>query len=481
MVSVCAGMVTVDKESGVIRLVHFTMQEYFESTLQTWAPDAQAAISRTCLTYLSFDVFRAGPCSTGEDVAERCQRNVLFDYAARYWGTHVEITTENTIEEMALGFLGSEKNVDSTCQVVMDYPKNIDRGTRAVYVAKNHKAMHLLAYLGLRRLAVALLRTEQYMDHKNSVGRTPLFYAAKNGHEAVVRILLDEAGVEADCKEDHGLTPLSYASLGGHVEVAKLFMKRNDVDINSTDHGSMTPLLWAVRAGQEAIVSLLLETDDLLVCHRSLEGETSFMNAVHEGYESMVHILLKKDGNQLYAKGIYGQTALHKAAASGYDKLIMLFLERDKDQLNAKEYMKNTALIIAVRFGRLAVVKLLLERDGICFNERDECHLMSALMYAAERGDETIVRLLLKRDKVQVNQRDNLNRTAVETAAIGGHESIVRLLLERKDIDLNMNAKTMEICSKPITELIEQAKDRKYGGPSWRDEPYEVPSERIEE
>jgi hypothetical protein len=36
MVSVCAGLVTVDEESDVIRLVHYTTQEYFERTWTSW-------------------------------------------------------------------------------------------------------------------------------------------------------------------------------------------------------------------------------------------------------------------------------------------------------------------------------------------------------------------------------------------------------------------------------------------------------------
>jgi hypothetical protein len=32
MVSACAGLVTVDNGSGIIRLVHYTTQEYFERT-----------------------------------------------------------------------------------------------------------------------------------------------------------------------------------------------------------------------------------------------------------------------------------------------------------------------------------------------------------------------------------------------------------------------------------------------------------------
>jgi hypothetical protein len=32
MVSACAGLVTIDKESDIIRLIHYTTQEYFERT-----------------------------------------------------------------------------------------------------------------------------------------------------------------------------------------------------------------------------------------------------------------------------------------------------------------------------------------------------------------------------------------------------------------------------------------------------------------
>src|SRR5687767_5347686 len=36
IVSVCAGLVTIDEESGIIRLVHYTTQEYFQRTQARW-------------------------------------------------------------------------------------------------------------------------------------------------------------------------------------------------------------------------------------------------------------------------------------------------------------------------------------------------------------------------------------------------------------------------------------------------------------
>src|SRR2546421_7523911 len=58
MGSICAGLVTVDKQSRIIRLVHYSTQEYFKRTLVSWFPGAQRAIATTCITYLSFDALK---------------------------------------------------------------------------------------------------------------------------------------------------------------------------------------------------------------------------------------------------------------------------------------------------------------------------------------------------------------------------------------------------------------------------------------
>jgi hypothetical protein len=60
MVSICAGLVTVDEESKIIRLVHYTAQEYFERTQEMWFPNIEANIATICLTYLSFNEFESG-------------------------------------------------------------------------------------------------------------------------------------------------------------------------------------------------------------------------------------------------------------------------------------------------------------------------------------------------------------------------------------------------------------------------------------
>ena len=92
MVSVCAGLVTVDEESSIIRLVHYTTQEYFDRTREKWFPNAETHIAITCVTYLSFKEFESGTCPNNKEFEERLQSHRLYDYASHNWGHHARVT-----------------------------------------------------------------------------------------------------------------------------------------------------------------------------------------------------------------------------------------------------------------------------------------------------------------------------------------------------------------------------------------------------
>ena len=71
MVSCCLGLVTVDEESNVVRMVHYTTQDYFESLPKDLIASAPANIASKCITYLSFDVFASGYCRNEAEVRSR--------------------------------------------------------------------------------------------------------------------------------------------------------------------------------------------------------------------------------------------------------------------------------------------------------------------------------------------------------------------------------------------------------------------------
>jgi ankyrin repeat protein len=50
--------------------------------------------------------------------------------------------------------------------------------------------------------------------------------AAKNGHEAVVKLLLETGKVDIDSKDCYGQTPLWIAAENGHKAIVKLLRSR---------------------------------------------------------------------------------------------------------------------------------------------------------------------------------------------------------------------------------------------------------------
>ena len=82
LISLCAGLVAIDKESDIIRLVHHTTQEYFERSRMDLFPDGHREIAHTCLTYLSLEKF-ATPFDKGSAAWDKhLEDDAFLGYAA---------------------------------------------------------------------------------------------------------------------------------------------------------------------------------------------------------------------------------------------------------------------------------------------------------------------------------------------------------------------------------------------------------------
>lgn len=246
LVSVCAGLVTSDQETGVIRLVHYTTQQYFERTRLSWAPNAQADITMTCLTYLSFNTFETGPCDTDEKIVVRLQQNIFLDDAAKNWGHHGRrASSEETVHELAMKFLANDIKIACCAQVL----NSSERSYCASRVARSLTGIHLAAYFGLEKIIINLLTVGFSPDPKDEHGRTPLSWAVQYERKAVVKLLIGCDGVDKNSKDNFGQSPLSWAAVCGQVEIIKLLMNQKDVETNPKDYLGQTPLALTTIAG----------------------------------------------------------------------------------------------------------------------------------------------------------------------------------------------------------------------------------------
>ncbi|KAF9777621.1 hypothetical protein IL306_004356, partial [Fusarium sp. DS 682] len=112
------------------------------------------------------------------------------------------------------------------------------------------------------------------VDSRDKNGRSPLSWAAEDGNEAVAKLLLDTGKVDIDSRDKNGTSPLLWAAekgrngkyggipppfrpplaaWNGHEVVVKLLLDTGKVDIDLTDKNGRSPLSWAAGSGHEAI------------------------------------------------------------------------------------------------------------------------------------------------------------------------------------------------------------------------------------
>ena len=207
MVSSCAGLVTVD--SNIIRLVHYTTQEYFQrSGLKSFEDVQKDIIATSCLTYLSYDVF-AGGYLTWTDLGSRLRENAFFEYAARNWAYHIQ-DTQRSVGDLALNFLLDDGKASASSQIV--FPS-----------LERFCGMHLGTYFDLNDDVMVRLLEEKDPDSKDSSGRTPLSYATENGNMRLVELLLGY-NVDINSKCGRGQTPLSRAIEKGNTAVVEVLL-----------------------------------------------------------------------------------------------------------------------------------------------------------------------------------------------------------------------------------------------------------------
>ncbi|KAF3074188.1 Ankyrin-3 [Trichoderma lentiforme] len=400
MTSVCAGLVTIDDESNIIRLVHYTTQEYFQQTSKTWFREARTKSTKTCITYLSYRAFEFREGDSRDDVVSRVGRYPFYSYASLYWGDHARGASNSNNEVMA--FLTDADRIWSYHEILTHVQWQEERSLLSD-LKQQTTGLHLATWFGLTKAVDLLLQhnNKTYIEAGNDSGQTALHIATKCGHEDIAELLLDKKS-EIEAVDTRGDTPLHTAL------------------VNHEEH--MLPLLLKNNADTEA---------------RNCSADTLLHAVAQGGYKDKTIRRLLKKGADIEALSREDQTPLHVAAAYGNAGCIEIFLDWGADR-EAIDENGDTPLHLAAYNGEMDAVHVLLKKNANfhATNNRGRTPLHEAVfsddcMLPGGRNEDhemSVQRLL--QYHVDIEATDVDGKTPLHLAAGTGHQKAAKLLLD---------------------------------------------------
>jgi hypothetical protein len=264
----------MEKHSSLVRLVHFTAQNYLDRIQTEKFPDAHFEITQSLLTYLQFEECVEEVNYDGDNGA------ALFQYC-QYCLVHAQ-WCEAQLKDEIVRFLGE------TC-------KYHSQQYREIWYSPPWDC-----YIWPRSLS-------------------PLWVAASANLVKTTSHLLELTQKYPDNQE------LTVAAYYGHQKICKLLLNKG-ADVNAQGGFCGNALHAAASRGYDNIVQVLLDKGADTNAQGGFHGN-ALQAAASRGHGNIVQVLLDKGADANAQGGKYGN-ALYIAAYGGHDKIVQVFLEK---------------------------------------------------------------------------------------------------------------------------------------------------------
>jgi ankyrin repeat protein len=260
--------------------------------------------------------------------------------------------------------------------------------------------------------------------------RSPLSWAASEGHISLLRRFLSDPEIEVNAQHPFtGYTALCYACRLGCPEAVEILLSRKEVDVQSGPLCGCTPLLLAAYTNQLTIVSLLLSNPNINIHARCTHRGTAMSVTKND---TLLKLLLSHERILINATDGDVRLCLQHAARLGleatFSKVVHTALQSyGRIPAHAAFNDIHLSLSLAGRLGLEDIFSKLvygtLEPTGLKMRP-------IVLVEAARHGHAAVVEVALR--FVDVNAKDVLGMTALDAAVQAGHTHIVSLLLSHK-------------------------------------------------
>jgi hypothetical protein len=152
VVDCCKSLIQYDETSGLVRPIHYTLQEYYTRYLQSKLP-SEGYLAKTCLLYLRMKCFQGLSFLDENLVMNKVDQLYKFRrYALDFWVVHTQAAEEEwRVQKAVLMFLATS-NSRTTC---LHEHKS---GKRACHFVGRQTPLHVAALNGLASTCRLLLQ-----------------------------------------------------------------------------------------------------------------------------------------------------------------------------------------------------------------------------------------------------------------------------------------------------------------------------------
>lgn len=310
--------------------------------------------------------------------------------------------------------------------------KNIKKGSASIISARRGNLQALDFLYHKNPLCIS---DSHYTNYWWQEGGTSLHFAAKGGHVAVMKFLLEKdphlisqytrngyTSLHAACKGgdiesiefllkkadllheymDNGYTPFHAAAQGGHLPVMKLLLQKDRTLLFKYMKNGYTSLHAASEGGHVEAMDFLMEEDDTLIFKYTNDGYTPFHAAVQGGQISAMKLLQQKDRTLIDKNTDESYMPFHSVQSKGQLETLRFSLQQDAPSTSLRPGKGRTPLWIAVEEGHFEACKYVYAEDSSQVSKSFDEHGRSLFGLAACRKSVEILNWTYQLDRSQI-------------------------------------------------------------------------------
>ncbi|KAF4962377.1 hypothetical protein FSARC_9543 [Fusarium sarcochroum] len=382
----CGLFITITNSK--IYLLHQTAKEFlvpkYESNFKgrhdhqlTWKhslppPESHHVLFGICIQLLHFTELETPSVNAlvDETGSISLRDHLLLDYSALNWAAHFR--GSHVIDDAV---------IDSVRQICDTSSRRYSNWFQIHWTRTRGDSLPpfttlmITAYLGLGPIVKLHLDAGnvEVNSTDGTYGRSALSWASENGFDNVVELLINGprfhlrninkwsflTSAKINAKDKHGRTPLSYAAWNGHLIIVNRLV-RAGARVDSQDNIGGTPISYALISGQEAVFYRLVkgaQIESVDTIRRKL-----LISAAQTGYAAVVERLLENGADKEIMDST-GHIALYRATVGGHVEVVRLLVDKGAD-VNRNQRVGFTALGHAIDNRSTDMMTILLKRGA---------------------------------------------------------------------------------------------------------------------